>query len=103
MKMRKFIYALICIAFGFMMYVVAANDKRTNNDYLVIASECVMEDAEWTEVANAIASKHDADIVTFATAPREALEAIREAYPRYVAIVDKPENIGRDYVIDLHR
>lgn len=103
MKMRKFIYALICIAFGLVMYVVAANDKRTNNDYLVIASECVMEDAEWTEVANAIASKHDADIVTFATAPREALEAIREAYPRYVAIVDKPENIGRDYVIDLHR
>ena len=61
-----------------------------------------MQDAEWAEVANAIASKHNTDIVTFTTAPREALAEIREAYPRYVAIVDKPENIGRDYVIDIH-
>ena len=62
-----------------------------------------MRDAEWAEVANTIASKHDADIVTFVEAPREALEQIREIYPRYVAIVDMPENIGRDYVIDLHK
>lgn len=62
-----------------------------------------MQDAEWAEVANTIASKHDADIVTFVEAPREALEQIREIYPRYVAIVDMPENIGRDYVIDLHK
>ena len=103
MNIRKVIYALICIAFGLVMYFVATSSERTESDYLVIASESVMQDAEWVEVADAIASKHNAEIVTFATAPREALDKIREAYPRYVAIVDKPENIGRDYVIDLHK
>lgn len=61
-----------------------------------------MSDEAWKEVANTIALKHDAEIVTFATAPRDVLQEIREVYPRYVAIIDKPENIGRDYVIDLH-
>ena len=62
-----------------------------------------MQDAEWAEVANAIATKHNADIVTFTAEPREALPQIIEAYPRYVAIVDKPENIGSEYVMELHR
>lgn len=102
MTRHKFIYTIICIIFGLVMYYVATSGDRNKSDYLVIASECVMQDVEWAEVADAIAEKHDADVITFATAPREALEQIREAYPRYVAIVDKPENIGRDYVIDLH-
>ena len=102
MTRHKFIYTIVCIIFGLVMYYVATSGDRNKSDYLVIASECVMQDAEWAEVAYAIAEKHDAEVITFATAPREVLEQIREAYPRYVAIVDKPENIGRDYVIDLH-
>lgn len=77
-------------------------DVVVHSDYLVVASEAVMADEEWRTVAEALAARHNADIVTFASAPREALDAIREAYPRYVAVVDMPENIGRDYVIDLH-
>lgn len=89
--------ALVC-------YFNITNDKSSykSNDYLVVVSECVMQDAEWAEVANAIAAKHKAKIVTYVTEPRETLEQIREAYPRYVAIVEKPENIGRDYVINLN-
>lgn len=102
MKRREFIYTIVCILFGFVMYFVATSGDRNKSDYLVLASECVMQDAEWAEVATTLANKHDAEVVTFATAPREALEQIKEAYPRYVAIVDTPENIGRDYVIDLH-
>lgn len=84
------------------MYFVVTSDERDNSDYLVVASADVMQDEEWAEVANTLAKRHNAEITIFTTAPREALEQIREAYPRYVAIVDKPENIGRDYVIDLH-
>ena len=100
---RKLIWGLVSILFGFAIYFVATNDNRTKSDYLVVVSESVMQDAEWTDVATILAQKHDAEIITFASAPREALEQIREAYPRYVAIVDKPENIGRDYVIDIHK
>ena len=93
------VFALACTLFT----IVATSCNTSNNDYLVLASEAVMQDAEWVEVANAIASKHNAEVVTFTTAPREGLEQIKEAYPRYVAIVDKPENIGREYVMDLHK
>lgn len=61
-----------------------------------------MSDEAWKEVANTIALKHNAEVVTFVELPREALDALRSYNPRYVAIVDMPENIGRDYVIDLH-
>lgn len=103
MRRRVFIWAIICLLFGLAIYFIATSDNRTKSDYLVVTSESVMADAEWAEVAATLAQKHDAEIVTFAAAPRETLEQIRDAYPRYVAIVDKPENIGRDYVIDLHK
>ena len=61
-----------------------------------------MSDEAWKEVVNTIALKHNAEVVTFVELPREALDALRSHNPRYVAIVDMPENIGRDYVIDLH-
>ena len=106
-KSRKYLVTLLMVA-AIVAIVMAINcdckeEVAVEDDYLVLASEAVMSDAEWQSVANSIAQKHNAEIVTFVDAPREALEAIREAYPRYVAIVDMPENIGRDYVIDLHQ
>lgn len=35
-------------------------------------------------------------------APRENLADLQRVKPRYVAIVEKPENLNRDYVIDMH-
>lgn len=102
MERRGYIWTIIGILFGLAIYFIAIIDECGKSDYLVIASERVMNDAEWAEVANALAEKHDAEIATFTTAPRETLEKIKEIYPRYVAVVDTPENIGRDYVIDLH-
>ena len=72
------------------------------NSYLVLASEDVVSDEAWLNVANKLADKHNAEVVTFASMPRECLDVIREYNPRYVAIVDTPENIGRDYIIDIH-
>ena len=95
----------LLIALLAIMMLVSCDDKAdvvVDGDYLVVASDAVMADDEWSAVAETLAARHNADIVTFTSLPREALDAIREAYPRYVAVVDVPENIGRDYVIDLH-
>lgn len=102
MKRKGIAYAILCICLCIGLYFALTRDKGSDSQYLVIASTDVMEDDAWKEVADKLAKKHDAEIVTFATAPRDVLQEIREVYPRYVAIVDKPENIGRDYVIDLH-
>jgi zinc protease len=69
---------------------------------MILASESVANDEEWSVVVDKLMEKHNASLATFTIAPREVLEDIRIINPRYVAIVDKPENINRDYVIDLH-
>ena len=74
----------------------------TNPEYVVLASEDVNNDKAWREVVDAIAKKHDATVVLFTESPCEAIKSLREINPRYVAVVDMPENIGRDYVIEFH-
>ena len=96
-KLNIFLMAIVALIF-----VGCNNATLLPNNYLVLASEDVTNDAEWMAVAEKLATKHNAPIVTFANSPQEALETLRAENPRYVAIVDKPENIGRDYVIDLH-
>ena len=95
----------IFIALSAVVLLASCGSKAyvvIESDYLVVASDTVMADEAWSAVVQTLAKKHSADVVTFTNTPREAIDAIREAYPRYVAIVDMPENIGRDYVIDFH-
>lgn len=42
-------------------------------------------------------------MIRYRDSVREALPALRCAAPRYVAFVDRPERIGRDYIIELNR
>ena len=74
----------------------------TNPEYVVLASEDVNNDKAWREVVDALANKHDATVVLFTESPCEAIKSLREINPRYVAVVDMPKNIGRDYVIEFH-
>lgn len=69
---------------------------------MVLASSAVQQDAEWLKVAEALTAKHDADLLFYDKAPREALAELQKLTPRYVAIVEKPENLNRDFVIDMH-
>lgn len=101
--MRKiYMFAAVVAAIATMACSPKEDATTTDYDYLVLASEGVMQSPDWAKVAETLAAKHSAEIITFATSPADVTEQIKEAYPRYVAIVDKPENIGRDYVINLH-
>ena len=73
-----------------------------DDNYVVLASEAVQQDAEWLKVVEALQQKHSAELIIYKESPCETLEALRQIKPRYVAIVEKPENLGRDYVIDMH-
>ena len=73
-----------------------------DDTYVVLASEAVQQDAEWFKVAETLQQKHSAELIIYKESPCETMDALREIKPRYVAIVEKPENLGRDYVIDMH-
>ena len=94
--MRKIVTTLFLVL-STLCYAYAATPE-----YVVLASESAHEDEAWREVVDAIATKHDAEVVLFATTPSETLARLQALKPRYVAVVDRPENIGRDYVIEFH-
>ena len=81
---------------------VSCSDVKVDDSYVVAVSRAVAEDKPWADVAEALRLKHSADVVVYELSPCELLDTLRSLNPRYVAIVEKPENIGRDYVIDFH-
>ena len=88
-----------------ILYLLASTlcySYATNPEYVVLASESVNNDKAWREVVDALAQKHDAPVVLFKESPCETKEKLQALNPRYVAVVDTPENIGRDYVIEFH-
>ena len=104
----KQIYNLIILACAMLVALPAfAREKKAaatdGRDYVVLASAAVKADAGWMKVVNALQTKHAAEVLYFDKAPREVLPALRELRPRYGAVVDVPENLGRDYVIDLNK
>lgn len=96
--MRKIVNALLLV----VLTLCCACATKSNTEYVVLASESVNQDTAWREVVDALAAKHDASVVLFKTSPCEAFESLQAMNPRYVAVVDMPENIGRDYVIEFH-
>lgn len=72
-------------------------------EYVVMASYDVKGDAAWMEAVETLRERHGAEVLFYAGAPRERLDALRGLSPRYVAVVEKPENLDRDYVIDLNK
>ena len=84
------------------LVAVSCSANKADEGYVVAMSRVVSEDEAWADVAEALRLKHSADVVVYESSPSELLDTLRSLKPRYVAIVDKPENIGRDYVIDFH-
>ena len=73
------------------------------NEYVVIAGKGVAEDTAWMKVAEALQNKHRAALLSYREDPAELLPQLQQIHPRYVAIVEKPETLGRDYVMEMHR
>ena len=80
-----------------------AGKKEAAKDYVVLASTAVRDDAEWMKAVTALQKRYGAEVFYYEKSPREVADALKAAYPRYVAIVEKPENLGRDFVIDFHK
>ena len=81
---------------------MSCSDTKVDDGYVVAMSRTVSDDKAWADVAEALRLKHSADMVVYESSPCELLDTLRSLKPRYVALVEKPENIGRDYVIDFH-
>ena len=83
--MRKILsLALLCL-------IALSSCSRDEDSYVVLISKAVECDSAWIGVANNLSMKHNAEILVYEESPREVLDQLRELYPRYVPIVEKPE------------
>ena len=94
---------MLVICMVLMALPSSAGKKEAAKDYVVLASTAVRDDAEWMKAVAALQKRHGAEVFYYEKSPREVADALKAAYPRYVAIVEKPENLGRDFVIDFHK
>ena len=88
--------------FAMVLAVCYAFAAKPTDEYVVLAPKSLYKSVEWRAVVDVLKARHDAKVVLFDKSPHEALRTLKRVSPRYVAIVDYPENIGRDYVIDFH-
>lgn len=88
---------------GFLIIMLGCQSVPVRTDYVVIAGKGIEGDTAWYPVVKTLADKHQAKILAYRESPEELLGQLRQIRPRYVAMVEKPENLGRDYVIGMHR
>lgn len=88
-----------------MLCAIAAMSgmAQKKDGYVVAASKTVMNDAGWQKVAKTLADRHKAVILEYDRHPAELEAKLRELAPRYLAVVDVPENLDREFVMEAHR
>ena len=99
--MQKLTIVIIALL-GALCFMSCNNTSTIDDRYVVLASESVANDDAWMAVAHALSDKHSADIITYNSSLVELIDTLRVLNPRYVAIVEQPENIGRDFVIEFN-
>ena len=72
-------------------------------NYVVLTSKEMQLDEAWMKVVEALAKRHKAAVLYYDEKPRELLEELRRLAPRYMAVVEKPENLNREFVMEAHR
>ena len=71
-------------------------------DYVVITSKEMQSDKAWMKVVEALAKRRKAVVLYYDEKPRELLEELRRLAPRYMVVVEKPENLNREFVMEGH-
>jgi zinc protease len=82
--------------------IATAAGNTRKDEYVVMASQAVASDASWNKVALALRDKHGAALLLYDREPGELSAALKQLRPRYVAIVEKPERLDRNFIIKMH-
>lgn len=101
--MKKFLGNIGWAFFFVALFCPGVFGQSSKSDYVVLVRESTQADAAWRRVVDRLVEMHQAEVVTYRQLPSEVLSRLQVLYPRYVAVVDKPENVKRDFVVDLNR
>ncbi len=94
---------ILCLVF-LICVIIPHNIKAAKKEvYLVVASKHIKASEDWMRVVKVLQKRHKADTIFYDNSPIELLRDLKKIKPRYVAIVEKPEFLNRDYVINGHK
>ena len=71
-------------------------------EYAILISEATAKDAGWAKIAATLQKRYKGKILTWKENVTELEAALKDAHPRYIAVVAKPQEIDRVVVADLH-
>lgn len=88
---------------GVFFFFTACQTTPPGNEYVVIAGKGIRDDADWYKVAESLQVKHRAVLLSYKETIDEVIPQLQRIKPRYVAVVEKPENLDKKYVIHLNQ
>jgi zinc protease len=71
--------------------------------YAVVVSRQTHDEAQWREVVAALQHKYGAETIVYDGGVVASLPGLRRAFPKYACFVARPEEAGRDFVVNVHR
>lgn len=74
-----------------------------NGNYVVVVSRSTRENLEWNKVVEALRKKHEATVLVHPGSVADVKDELKEVFSKYVCFVARPEEVGREYVIRVHR
>ena len=73
------------------------------SDYAILISKSTADKAEWKKVTDALKEKYPgAQQFTFEKTPQEALDFLKENFPKYTCIVAESDEVTRAFVATVH-
>ncbi|HJA14890.1 MAG TPA: hypothetical protein H9796_07400 [Candidatus Butyricimonas faecavium] len=80
-----------------------AGNRKGGKEYVIVANQSLVRSQEWSEVISYLRKQHEAEVVYYLNSPSEVKEKLQRLRPRYVAFVERPEQIGLQYVLRVNR
>lgn len=83
---------------------VAADKPKTQlSSYAVVVKKTTAEDAQWQKVVAALKAKHNGSVIIYDASVDEALDALKQEFPRYTCFVAQPSEATRNFVRHVHQ
>jgi zinc protease len=96
-------YRWILISTVALVLLPLSQSMLSAADYAVVVSKATHGDTAWRQVVDALVKKHGATVIQYQNTADQALDALREQFPRYTCFVAKPEDAGRAFVAQVHQ
>jgi zinc protease len=94
----------IFILLFFLPPTIEVAAKAKPNGYVIAVRDALKQESDWMEVVSSLQEQHKkADVLFYKKDISELLPNLKQIGPRFLCVVDKPENIDDNFVIEGNR